>query len=189
MYEKIAKPSDASGNCGPARWSNAAWSSEEAAAGSRRPGTLWRKCRNSSIRWNPAKAAGTHARTAASVARRGQAETAVPLGTAARRSTEACCELPEGFTLHKKLERARNRRAQALDDPDAKTIDWAMAEELAFASILEDGTAIRMTGEDVERGTFSQRHAVFHDVKTGKTFTPLQALPKPGRHLKFTTAR
>jgi 2-oxoglutarate dehydrogenase E1 component len=99
-----------------------------------------------------------------------QAKTAVPLERL-RALNESLLRLPEGFTLHKKLERAR-----ALDHPDEKTIDWAAAEELAFASILEDGIAIRMTGEDVERGTFSQRHAVFHDVKTGKRFTPLQTL-------------
>src|SRR5690606_26348498 len=65
-----------------------------------------------------------------------------------------------------------------LDDADARTIDWATAEELAFASILEDGTPIRLTGEDVERGTFSQRHAVLHDAETGQQFVPLRALPQ-----------
>src|SRR5690606_12935812 len=81
---------------------------------------------------------------------------------------------PEGFSVHPKLQRAINRRMEALDDPDARVIEWATAEDLALASILEAGTAVRMTGQDVERGTFSQRHAVFHDVKTGATFTPLQ---------------
>jgi len=70
------------------------------------------------------------------------------------------------------------RRRQIMDNPDEPTIDWATAEDLAFASILADGSAIRLTGQDVERGTFSQRHAVFHDVKTGTTFIPLQALPQ-----------
>ncbi len=104
-----------------------------------------------------------------------QARTAVPLETL-RSLNRSLLQLPEGFSVHRKLERARSRRAKVLDDPDAKTIDWATAEELALASILQDGTAIRMTGEDVERGTFSQRHAVFHDVKTGQEYTPLQAL-------------
>ena len=55
-------------------------------------------------------------------------------------------------------------------------MDWATAEALALASILADGAPIRLTGEDVERGTFSHRHAVYHDVKTGARFIPLQAL-------------
>jgi len=86
--------------------------------------------------------------------------------------------VPGGFTPHRKLEKARERRRHAFDDPDGRTIDWALAEELALASILEDGTAIRLTGEDVERGTFSHRHAVFHDAKTGEVFSPLEALPR-----------
>ena len=84
---------------------------------------------------------------------------------------------PEGFTQHRKLDRARERRQAMLDSLDERTVDWATAEELAFASILADGIAIRLTGEDVERGTFSHRHAVFHDVKTGERHIPLQALP------------
>jgi 2-oxoglutarate dehydrogenase E1 component len=57
-------------------------------------------------------------------------------------------------------------------------VDWATAEELAMASILADGTSIRLTGEDVERGTFSHRHSVLHDVKTGAIHVPLQSLPQ-----------
>jgi 2-oxoglutarate dehydrogenase E1 component len=86
--------------------------------------------------------------------------------------------VPEGFTIHKKLERGRDKRGHALEQPDERTIDWATAEDLALASILADGTSIRFTGEDVERGTFSHRHAVLHDVTNGKTHVPLQALPQ-----------
>ncbi|MCC6190954.1 MAG: 2-oxoglutarate dehydrogenase E1 component [Anaerolineales bacterium] len=86
--------------------------------------------------------------------------------------------LPDGFTPHPKLARALERRRGALDDLDHPSIDWALAEQLALASILADGTPIRLTGEDVERGTFSQRHSVFHDARTGAAFTPLQALPQ-----------
>jgi len=103
------------------------------------------------------------------------AKTAVPLDRL-RALNGSLLQLPEGFNIHRKLEKGRSRRAMALDDPDARTIDWATAEELALASIIEDGTAIRMTGEDVERGTFSQRHAVFHDTRTGQQYTPLQEL-------------
>jgi 2-oxoglutarate dehydrogenase E1 component len=100
-------------------------------------------------------------------------DTAVPVERL-RALNEALLARPEGFTFHKKLERAREKRRQALSDVAARTIDWATAEELAFASILGDGIPIRLTGEDVERGTFSQRHAVFHDSSSGVRFVPLQ---------------
>jgi 2-oxoglutarate dehydrogenase E1 component len=106
-----------------------------------------------------------------------QARTAVP-AQRLRELNEALLQLPADFHIHRKLERARARRRQALDDLDAPTLDWSTAEELALASILADGIAIRMTGQDVERGTFSQRHAVFHDVQTGALFIPLQAFPQ-----------
>jgi 2-oxoglutarate dehydrogenase E1 component len=83
--------------------------------------------------------------------------------------------LPPGFTLNPKLTRWLDRRRDALQ-PDG-TIDWAHAESLAFASLLAQGTAIRLTGQDTARGTFSQRHLVLHDARTGEAFTPLQALP------------
>jgi 2-oxoglutarate dehydrogenase E1 component len=67
--------------------------------------------------------------------------------------------LPDGFTVHRKLERVRESGAKMFDNADERTVDWAAAEELAFASILAEGTSIRLTGEDVERGTFSHRHA------------------------------
>lgn len=82
--------------------------------------------------------------------------------------------LPEGFTLHPKLVKQMRRRLEAVERPDEVNIDWANAEDLAFASILADGIAIRLTGQDVERGTFSQRHAVFHDYQTGERYIPLQ---------------
>ncbi len=103
-------------------------------------------------------------------------QTAVPLDKL-RSLNDALLTLPEGFTIHRKLERTRERRRTMFDDPAARTVDWAAAEELAFASILADGTAIRFTGEDVERGTFSHRHAVLHDVATDAEHVPLQALP------------
>jgi 2-oxoglutarate dehydrogenase E1 component len=95
-----------------------------------------------------------------------------------RKLNQALLQLPQGFAANPKLERARARRRAALDDQDSKTIQWATGEELALASLLEDGIAIRMTGQDVERGTFNQRHYVIHDVKTGERFLPLQALPQ-----------
>jgi 2-oxoglutarate dehydrogenase E1 component len=104
-------------------------------------------------------------------------KTAVPLERLAALNN-ALLATPDGFTPHKKLEKSRERRREMLADPDARSIDWSAAEELAFASILEDGIPVRLTGEDVERGTFSQRHAVLHDAQTGRELTPLQALPQ-----------
>jgi len=106
-----------------------------------------------------------------------RAKTAVPLDRLAVLN-ESLLSLPKAFTPHRKLEKSRERRRQLFADPDARAIDWSAAEELAFASILEEGTPIRLTGEDVERGTFSQRHAVLHDAETGETHVPLQALPQ-----------
>ena len=100
-------------------------------------------------------------------------DTGVPL-EALRAINAALMTPPAGFTFHKKLERGRERRAALLKDPNERNIDWSAAEELAFATILADGIPIRLTGEDVERGTFSQRHAVFHDASTGRRLIPLQ---------------
>jgi 2-oxoglutarate dehydrogenase E1 component len=90
----------------------------------------------------------------------------------------ALLTVPEGFTIHKKLERGRDRRRAAFNGRDERTIDWATAEEMAFATVLADGIPIRLTGEDVERGTFSHRHAVFHDANDGKEYVPLQSFPQ-----------
>ena len=80
--------------------------------------------------------------------------------------------MPEGFTVHPKLVKQLERRREALGADGG--IDWAHAESLAFASLLTEGTPIRLTGQDVERGTFSQRHLVLHDAKTGQTVCPIQ---------------
>jgi 2-oxoglutarate dehydrogenase E1 component len=86
--------------------------------------------------------------------------------------------MPEGFSVHRKLERGRERRKAMFASPSERSIDWAAAEELAMATILADGVPIRFTGEDVERGTFSHRHAVYHDAVSGAEHIPLQALPQ-----------
>ena len=88
---------------------------------------------------------------------------------------EAILARPEGFRANPKLERLLQRRRAALSGEGG--IDWGHAETLAFASILADGTPIRMTGQDVERGTFSHRHLVLHDVENGRQYVPLQELP------------
>jgi 2-oxoglutarate dehydrogenase E1 component len=103
----------------------------------------------------------------------GKTQTGVP-AQRLREINDALMASPEGFAFHKKLERGREKRKTLFANRDDRTIDWSTAEELAFATILADGVPIRLTGEDVERGTFSHRHAVFHDANTGKVFIPLQ---------------
>ena len=82
---------------------------------------------------------------------------------------------PEGFTVHPKLRKQLERRRAALGPEGG--IDWAHAEALALASLLTEGVPVRLTGQDTERGTFSQRHLVLHDVHTGARLTPMQRLP------------
>jgi 2-oxoglutarate dehydrogenase E1 component len=89
---------------------------------------------------------------------------------------QALLTFPENFHLNPKLEKAVERRRNLLDKANDANIDWATAEELAFASILEDGIPIRLTGEDTIRGTFSQRHASFYDAETNQSYTPLQSM-------------
>lgn len=90
----------------------------------------------------------------------------------------ALLEFPEEFHLNPKLEKAVERRRTLLEHSDNGKVDWAAAEELAFATILEDGVPIRLTGQDSVRGTFSQRHAAFYDVETSRAHIPLQTIPQ-----------
>jgi multifunctional 2-oxoglutarate metabolism enzyme len=123
--------------------------------------------------------------------------TAVPADRL-RRLGEEILRVPDGFTVHPKLVKQLERRREALNDGDGASpgeqhseadgaqgsqqthpaLDWAHAEALAFASLLSEGTPIRLTGQDTERGTFSQRHMVLHDAKTGQTVCPIQNLPE-----------
>ncbi len=102
-------------------------------------------------------------------------DTAVP-ASRLRELGEQLLRVPDGFTVHPKLVKQLERRREALAE-DATNIDWAHAEALAFASLLTEGTPLRLTGQDTERGTFSQRHMVLHDAKTGQTVCPIQNLP------------
>jgi 2-oxoglutarate dehydrogenase E1 component len=88
---------------------------------------------------------------------------------------EELLTVPEGFTIHPKLAKQLERRREALGAEGG--IDWAHAEALAFASLLTEEIPIRLTGQDVERGTFSQRHLVLHDYKTHQKHSPIQQLP------------
>ena len=81
---------------------------------------------------------------------------------------------PEGFTAHRNLKRILAGRKKTVDE--GKGIDMSTAEALAFGTLVLEGHHVRVSGQDVERGTFSQRHAVLHDQETEETYTPLQHL-------------
>jgi len=80
---------------------------------------------------------------------------------------------PADFHLHPKLARLIERRKQAHEGPN---VDWALAETLAFGSLVLEGTPVRLSGQDSGRGTFSQRHVEFHDALTDRVYSPLQHL-------------
>jgi len=82
-----------------------------------------------------------------------------------RSLNEQLVRVPEGFNVHRKLKPFLDKREVALDDG---AVDWAHAEALAFASLLALGVPVRLTGQDTERGTFSQRHLVLHDAMGSK---------------------
>ncbi len=88
---------------------------------------------------------------------------------------EELLAVPDGFTIHPKLVKQLEQRREALSPGGG--ILWAHAESLAFASLLTEGIPIRLTGQDTERGTFSQRHLVLHDPKTGQEHCAMQHLP------------
>src|SRR4029077_11201292 len=97
---------------------------------------------------------------------------------------EQLLRVPYGFDLNPKLTRQLGRRQESLREGG---IDWGHAEAVAFASLLEDGIPIRLSGQDTERGTFSHRQAVLHDQRTGETFTPLQSLPSASASFEIYT--
>jgi len=99
-------------------------------------------------------------------------DTAVP-ADALRELNAQLLRVPEEFTVHPKLARQLDRRRSTIENGG---IDWGQAEALAFAALAVDGIPVRLTGQDVERGTFSQRHLVLHDAETGELFTPMQNL-------------
>ncbi len=84
--------------------------------------------------------------------------------------------LPENFNIHKTIQRFANNRARMLDD--GKGIDWATAEALAFGSLQLEGHSVRLSGQDCERGTFSQRHSVYYDQDSEARYIPLSNLGK-----------
>jgi 2-oxoglutarate dehydrogenase E1 component len=99
--------------------------------------------------------------------------TAVPAETLARIG-HVLTTVPAGFHLNPKMVSQLARRGKMAEG--AQPLDWSTAEALAFGSLLLEGTPIRLSGQDTSRGTFSQRHIVFHDAVTGETWTPLSDL-------------
>ncbi|QAY66687.1 2-oxoglutarate dehydrogenase E1 component [Paenibacillus protaetiae] len=104
-----------------------------------------------------------------------QAVTGVPLERL-NEINQALLNRPEGFTEYPKLARILQRRGTMLNE--GEKVDWGLGETLAFATILADGTPIRLTGQDSERGTFSHRHVILNDQITGEKFSPLHAIPQ-----------
>ena len=86
----------------------------------------------------------------------------------------ALTTIPEGFKVHSKIRRFTEARAEA--HRHGGPYDWGMGEALAFGTLLLDGTPVRLSGQDCERGTFTHRHAVFNDTETGGKHTPLNAI-------------
>ncbi len=102
-----------------------------------------------------------------------QFETAVPLDQL-KTLNKGLLKRPEGFTGFKKLEKILKRRENVLEE--GNKADWGAGEALTYASILQDGIPIRLTGQDSERGTFAHRHVVLHDVKTRDSYCLMHGL-------------
>lgn len=88
--------------------------------------------------------------------------------------SDALVRVPSRFALNKKLQTQFQRRAGVIRERGL--VDWGMGEALAFASLVTAGVPVRLTGQDTERGTFSHRHAIWHDVANGAEYVPLQHL-------------
>ena len=86
--------------------------------------------------------------------------------------------VPEGFNIHKTVKRMVEGRREAIES--GKGIDWALGEHLAFATLLDEGTPVRLSGQDSVRGTFTQRHSDFIDQTTEEHYTPLNNI-RPGQ--------
>ncbi len=84
--------------------------------------------------------------------------------------------VPDEFSLNPKLKRLLKKRLDCVEK--GQNIDWSNAEALSFASLLDEGIPIRLSGQDSGRGTFSQRHSVLIDTKSGKEYTPLNVIGK-----------
>ena len=102
-------------------------------------------------------------------------ETGVPIDTL-KYIGEKALRVPPGFSLYRKLTRLLKERNRMIGGEQA--LDWGCAEMLAYGSLLLEGYAVRLTGQDVERGTFSHRHAVWHDTDSDEIYIPLKNIDK-----------
>ncbi|HVX98928.1 MAG TPA: 2-oxoglutarate dehydrogenase E1 component, partial [Pseudorhodoplanes sp.] len=94
---------------------------------------------------------------------------------------KAITRVPEGFHVHRTVQRFLDNRAKAIES--GKDIDWATAEALAFCTLLKEGHRVRLSGQDSERGTFSQRHSVIFDQETEERYNTFNHLGGPqGRY-------
>ena len=100
-------------------------------------------------------------------------ETGVGIGDLVRIGQQIS-KVPEGFAVHRTVRRFLDNRLSAIESGEG--IDWATAEALAFGSLLEEGHPVRLSGQDVERGTFSQRHSVLYDQTSDETYIPLNRI-------------
>jgi len=96
---------------------------------------------------------------------------------------EKITAIPKGFTPHKIVQRVYKQRQQAIKTGEG--MDWALAEQLAFATLIDEGNTVKLGGQDCERGTFSHRHAVLHDQKTFDTYVPLDQIEGGSKDAKF----
>ena len=92
--------------------------------------------------------------------------------------TDSLVRVPEGFNVHPKIVKLLEQRAEM--GHGKRAFDYGFAEAVAFASLLDSGTPLRLTGQDTQRGTFNQRHAVLVDTRTEETYVPLANLA-PGQ--------
>jgi 2-oxoglutarate dehydrogenase E1 component len=88
--------------------------------------------------------------------------------------SEKITAVPEGFHVHRTIQRFLDNRRKAIETGEG--IDWATAEALSFCSLLKEGHPVRLSGQDSERGTFSQRHSVLIDQETEDRYTPYNEL-------------
>ena len=97
-----------------------------------------------------------------------------------RATLQGLTQIPAGFEVHPKLMPFLKKRADLLEGRGKGEVDWATAEALAFGTLLLEGISVRLSGQDVGRGTFSQRHAILYDHRDAKEFVPLQQVASGG---------